>query len=392
MKPVSIWAGGLCLAVSVALAACGGEDGAPGPPVSVPSPSPSPSPTPTPTPTPTPSPGATLAYQSAADYALSSGARAVVIIHDGRMVLEQYANGGRADRGEALASGTKSFTCVLMAAAEDDGFLSVDDLASTLVPQWRVGGLAPQTDLKAQIRTRDLLSVSSGLLNSGVFGAALNTVDSYAQAFNAPSQFAPGTHAIYTPNSAQAVSAIFELATGGAFDSAGVIRGGRDGITYLQQRVFDPIGVAPTEWSRDVNAKPNFGGGASFTAKDWAVFGQFSAQLGEWQGRQIVSRARMSRCFTYATNAFLGYGFGWWLNRSVGTTFSSEDSIPWPGDVTARWASGGQIAPSAPSDMAIAFGAGNRKLYVSPGTRLSLVVIGGTANDEDLMRRLFAGS
>ncbi|MFN9497058.1 MAG: serine hydrolase, partial [Erythrobacteraceae bacterium] len=238
MKPVSIWAGGLCLAVSVALAACGGEDGAPGPPVSVPSPSPSPSPTPTPTPTPTPSPGATLAYQSAADYALSSGARAVVIIHDGRMVLEQYANGGRADRGEALASGTKSFTCVLMAAAEDDGFLSVDDLASTLVPQWRVGGLAPQTDLKAQIRTRDLLSVSSGLLNSGVFGAALNTVDSYAQAFNAPSQFAPGTHAIYTPNSAQAVSAIFELATGGAFDSAGVIRGGRDGITYLQQRVF----------------------------------------------------------------------------------------------------------------------------------------------------------
>jgi CubicO group peptidase (beta-lactamase class C family) len=52
-------------------------------------------------------------------------------------VLEQYANGGSANRGEALASGTKSFTCALMAAAEDDGFLSVDDLASNFVPQWR---------------------------------------------------------------------------------------------------------------------------------------------------------------------------------------------------------------------------------------------------------------
>jgi hypothetical protein len=41
--------------------------------------------------------------------------------------------------------------------------------------------------------------------------------------------------------------------------------------------------------------------------------------------------------------------------------------------------------------MAIAFGAGNRKLYVSPSARLSLVVIGGTADDDELMRRLFAG-
>jgi len=315
----------------------------------------------------------------------------VVIIHEGRLVLEQYANGGSASRGEPLASGTKSFTCALMAAAEDDGFLAADDLASAYVPQWRVGGSAPQADVKAQIRIRDLLSISSGLANSGVLGPALNLVDSYAQALSAPSVYPPGTQAIYTPNNAQAISAIFELATGGRFDNAGVIRGGRDGVSYLQQRVFDAIGIAPTEWLRDVNGKPNFGGGAAFTAKDWALFGQFSAQLGEWQGRQIISRARMSRCFTYATNAFLGYGFGWWLNRSVGTSFSSEDVIPWPAEVTARWASGGQIAPSAPADMAIAFGAGNRKLYVSPSARLSLVVIGGTADDEELMRRLFAG-
>lgn len=194
----------------------------------------------------------------------------------------------------------------------------------------------------------------------------------------------------YTPNSAQALSAIFELSTGGAFDGAGVIRGGRDGIDYLQQRIFSPIGIVPTDWSRDINGKANFGGGASFTAKHWALFGQLSAQLGEWNGRQLISRDRMSRCFTCETVAFLGYGFGWWLNRSVGNSFSGDDNVPWPDDVTARWASGGQIAPSGPSDLAIAFGAGNRKLYVSPSNRLSMVVIAGTANDEKLMRRLFA--
>jgi len=340
---------------------------------------------------PTPTPGISAAkLDAAATYMLDSGARAVVVIENGVVVLERYANGGAATRGEALASGTKSFSCALMVGAEAEGSLSIDELASSVVVPWRAGGSAPQSTDKQQIRIRDLLSVSSGLLNSGVAGSALNTVDSYAQAFIATSAYAPNVATIYTPNNAQALSAIFSLKRGGSFDAAGVARSGQDGIAYLQTKVFTPLGVAPTEWARDANGNANFAGGASFTARDWAKFGQFSYQYGAWNGVQILPAAAMRRCFEYRSGASASYGFGWWLNRPAGTSYvATRDSTPWTAAVETRWTNGGKIAPSAPDDMAIAFGAGNRKLYISPSLKLSIAVIAGTNDDEAFLSRLF---
>lgn len=384
------------------LAACGGESAVVAPPTSVtptPVPTPAPTPTPVPTPTPTPTPAPTpmpppaitaARLDAAATYMLGTGARAVVVIQNGVTVLERYANGGSATRGETLASGTKSFTCALMVGAEAEGSLSIDELASSVVVPWRAGGSAPQNADKQRIRIRDLLSVTSGLLTSGASGAALNTVDSYAQAFNATSAQPPDVATIYTPNNAQALSAVFSLKRGGSFNAAGVAIGGQDGIAYLQAKVFTPIGIAPTDWERDINGNANFGGGASFTAREWARFGQFSAQYGAWNGVQILPAAAMRRCFEYRSGAAQIYGSGWWLNRPAGTSYvASRDSTPWTAAVEARWTAGGKIAPSAPDDLAIAFGIGNRKLYVSPSQALSIAVVAGTNDDEAFLSRLF---
>ncbi len=161
----------------------------------------------------------------------------------------------------------------------------------------------PQNADKQRVRIRDLLSVTSGLLTNGVSGAALNTVDSYAQTFNATSAQAPDVATIYTPSNAQALSAVFSLKRGGSFNAAGVATGGQDGITYLQAEVFNTIGIAPTDWERDLNGNANFGGGASFTARDWANFGQFSAQYGAWNGVQLLPATAMRRCFEYRSGA-----------------------------------------------------------------------------------------
>jgi CubicO group peptidase (beta-lactamase class C family) len=170
-----------------------------------------------------------------------------------------------------------------------------------------------------------------------------------------------------------------------------VVTGGRDGIDYLQTRLFNAIGIAPTAWERDINGKPNFGGGASFTARDWAKFGQFSYQYGAWNGVQLLPADAMRRCLEYRAGGFGGYALGWWVNRPVGPGgyIATRDSVPWTASVEARWAAGGKIAPSAPDDTAIAFGAGNRKLYVIPSRRLSIVVIAGDNDDEGFFSRLF---
>jgi len=367
-----------------ALAGCGGEsNNSPSPPPASALPPTLPAPAPPPPPPPLPPAVGALRFEDAATYAIIEGARAVIAIQNGQVVLERYGNGGSSSRGETLASGTKSFTCPLAAAAEDDGLITVDELVGNVLPPWSLGGSAPQIDFKRQIRPIDLLSVTSGLNISGVAGGALNDVDSFAQVINATSRAAPNTATIYNPNNAQGFALYFELRTGAKVGADGKVAGGRDGIDYLQSRVFDRIGIRPTEWTRDIEGKPNFGGGASMTALNWARFGQFMEQLGSWNGQQIVSAERLRRCVVYRSGAFQGYGLGWWLNRPVGPSYvATRDVLPWSSEVLDRWLAGGKLAPSAPDDMFVAFGAGQRKLYVVPSQDLVVVRIGGpTAED-----------
>ena len=323
-----------------------------------------------------------LNLSAAADYAFANGVRAVVVIENGETVLQRYGGAGSATRGEFLASGTKSFTCALWAAAQDDGLINIDEFASTAIRAWAPGGVAPDPAVKQAIRARDLLALSSGLANSGSAGANLNAVDTYAQSIGARSTFAPDTAAIYGPNTFQAFAAYFELKTGASVQGNGDIAGGRDPLAYLQSRVFDRIGVTAADWQRDVKGKPNLAGGASMTAGNWARYGQFILQGGLWNGQQVVSQVNIRRCSSYQTPAFAGYGLGWWLNRPAGATYQeNQDTLPWPSAVTGRWAAGGKIAPDVPDDMFMAYGAGNMKMFIIPSRGLVAVKLAGSADD-----------
>ncbi|MBC8151605.1 MAG: hypothetical protein H7Z72_01705, partial [Bacteroidetes bacterium] len=65
-----------------------------------------------------------------ADYQKNTGGRSLYIMQDGKVVFEQYDNGGSALQQQILASGTKSFNGIVAAAAITDGLITFDDLAS----------------------------------------------------------------------------------------------------------------------------------------------------------------------------------------------------------------------------------------------------------------------
>ena len=50
-------------------------------------------------------------------------------MQQGRIVFEDYPGAGGPTRGWELASGTKSFTSIIAAAAVQDGLLSLDERA-----------------------------------------------------------------------------------------------------------------------------------------------------------------------------------------------------------------------------------------------------------------------
>src|SRR5947207_2089878 len=97
------------------------------------------------------------AMKAAADYSKSQSGQATLAMFDGKVIFEQYDNGGAVDQPHNLASGAKCFTGSGAIAAVQDGLIKLDNPASENIPEWKDD---PQ---KSTITYRQLLSMTSGL-------------------------------------------------------------------------------------------------------------------------------------------------------------------------------------------------------------------------------------
>lgn len=62
-------------------------------------------------------------FNLAADYSEQNGGRSILVMVEGKIVFERYANGAGNQMANILASGTKSFVGVVAMAAVEDGLL-----------------------------------------------------------------------------------------------------------------------------------------------------------------------------------------------------------------------------------------------------------------------------
>src|SRR5439155_7611555 len=97
------------------------------------------------------------AMKAAADYSKSQTGQTMVVMFDGKVIFEQYDNGGAIEQPHRLASGAKCFTGSGAIAAVQDGLIKLDNPASENIPEWKND---PQ---KSTITYRQLLSMTSGL-------------------------------------------------------------------------------------------------------------------------------------------------------------------------------------------------------------------------------------
>jgi CubicO group peptidase (beta-lactamase class C family) len=273
------------------------------------------------------------ALRNAAAYSASRRGVSLYVAQRGELVFQDYPNEGGADRGWELASGTKSFTGVMAAAAIQDRLISSwDERASETLREWR-------GDERRRITIRDLLS-----LTSGIGGEPTLRPPSYADAVALPVAAAPGARFQYAPGPFQIFGEIIRRRTGA------------DPVAYLQRRVLDPLGIRPTAWRRGRDGNPLMPQGAAFTARDWARFGWFVLRGGEG----LVDANALDQCFQ-ASRANPGYGLSWWLLR--------DGLIP-PGRM-----SGIELDAAMSEQFGVirmAAGAGDQRLYLVP--ELDLVI------------------
>ncbi|WP_052351798.1 serine hydrolase domain-containing protein [Deinococcus pimensis] len=306
--------------------------------------------------------------RDAADYSARQRGSALLVVQGGRELYAAAQGSFELTRPHLLASGSKSFSCAIAVALADDGRLDLDERASDTLTEWR-------TDVrKRDITVRQLLSFTSGLpARVGPAAVRLNE-DLYGAALRAPAEAAPGARYTYGNSHLAAFGELVRRKTG------------QDPAQYLQRRVLDPIG-ARAVWQRDRVGNPNLAGSAGMTARDWARYGQLVLQQGRWKGRTVLSAERLRQCFE-GSGTLAAYGLTWWLNVPFAGTLDADDEVP----VRALGGADGatRLAPSAPTDVAFAAGAGNQRLYLIPSENAVVVRFGegGPWSDEEFLARL----
>lgn len=301
-------------------------------------------------------------YQAVANYSNEHKGQALQIYLDGKLVFEDYANGFRRGQPHKLASGTKSFSCAIATAAQQDGLLKLDERVSDTITEWKSD---PQ---KAQITVRQLLSLSAGL-NPGkdeIDGSSNKNLAAIAQ----PLQAAPGTKFIYGPASYGVFSELMTRKLKG------------DPIAYLQRRVLEPIGLKVANWNRDASGNASLFGGLWLEAGEWAKYGLLISQGGVWNGKAVLPRDVLTQCFAPSA-ANPAYGLTFWLSPNVPAEVDA-------GRIAAQDSRGRTLSFAAPADFKMAAGAGKQRLYIIPSAKLVVVRYGdgGPWNDAEFLKLL----
>ena len=272
--------------------------------------------------------------------------RAVVVVKDGRIIAERYAEGFGIDTPVLGFSATKSVISALIGILVRKGALALDRPAP--VTAWQTPG-----DPRGAITIDQLLRHTAGLaLGSSLsasLGSALEPVnrmkfmeaDKAAYAETIGLETAPGTAWNYHDGNTIILSHLIRDATGGS--PADVLR-------FARAELFDPLGMRHVTLEFDESGTPEGSSQMLASARDWARFGLLYLNDGVVGGKRILPEGWVSYSASPTQNAWVGYGAGFWTNR--GDSFGAKYRIEhgWPRDAFFAKGTIGQYVIVIPSE------------------------------------------
>jgi CubicO group peptidase (beta-lactamase class C family) len=277
------------------------------------------------------------------------GTKAVVVVHDGRVVAERYARGYGLDTPMLSWSMNKSVVNALVGILVRQGRLAVGEPAP--VPAWR-----DPSDPRHAITIEQLMRMTSGLAldetNSGFDPSSrmlYTEPDMAGFAQSAALTVPPGTRYHYSSPSTLILSRIVRDAVGGHAE---------DVIRFAQRELFGPLGMRGVTLEFDATGTQVGSSYMYATARDWARFGLLYAQDGVAGGRRILPEGWVAYSASPTPGARDGYGAGFFTNRG-----ESEY-----GRLRVR---GGM-----PADSFFASGTQGQRIVIAPTHRLVVVRLG----------------
>ena len=235
----------------------------------------------------------------------------VLVLKDGKILLERYGLGrGPTDRWTSF-SVAKSVTSTLVGAAIQDGHIKgLEDVVTNYIPELKGSGYDG-------VSIRQLLMMSSGVKwnedytdpNSDVARAGgailepgVNPIVSYMRRL--PRANPPGTKFTYNTGETDLVGILVSNAVGKSLSA------------YASEKLWKPYGMERDAiWMVDPAGRERGGCCMSMTLRDYARVGQFILDGGKAGRKQILPDGWT----TEATSARItngiptGYGYFWWM-------------------------------------------------------------------------------
>ncbi len=311
-------------------------------------------------------------FRKAANYSREHRGLSILVIKDGKTVFEEYHNGHTATTAWTLASGTKSFSGVILAAAiEDKLFAGFDEKVSETITEWK------NDPRRSQITLRQLLQ-----LTSGVTTGLTAVPPTYSAAIKGEIVADAGKEFRYGATAFQIFGEVMRRKLAPRRESV---------RQYLERRILDPIGASVARWNEQ-EGQPNLPSGAYMTTREWAKFGLLLLNEGQWEGKRVIRKDLLAELYK-GSEANPNYGITFWLNRYHGgeTTARVEGAgrrgilrrLGMRGEPAFERVSGYGFGRDLPHDVFAAAGGGNQRLYVIRSRGLLVVRQGRLAKFDD---------
>jgi CubicO group peptidase (beta-lactamase class C family) len=242
-------------------------------------------------------------------------ASGVLVVKDGKVLLERYAMGRKPEDRWTSFSVAKSVTSTLVGAAIQDG--KIKSLASPVtdyIPELKGSGYDGVT-------VRQLLTMSSGVrwnedytdpnsdvarAGGGAIEPGINPIVSYMRKL--PRANPPGAKFTYNTGETDLVGVLVSKATGKSLAS------------YASEKIWKPYGMEQDGiWITDRSGHERGGCCMSMTLRDYARLGLFMLEGGKAGGKSVLPPGWVAEATTSRIdNGAGGYGYFWWIRSQGG--------------------------------------------------------------------------
>ncbi|MFM7709702.1 MAG: serine hydrolase domain-containing protein [Ferruginibacter sp.] len=285
----------------------------------------------------------TTKLNEAFDYAGTVNTFGLIVLQNGRIVKEKYWNNWNQDTRYYIASAGKSVLAFLMGMAQEEGLLSINDKTSQYLG---TGWTSLPLNKENLITLRHQLTMTTGLDD--------DVPDDNCEA---PSCLVyksdAGTRWAYHNAPYTLLHDVLANAAGQPINQ------------YSDTRLFNRIGMPQATWFNNV---------LYCTTREAARYGSLSLRKGIWQNDTLLHDRNYFNAMTSTSqNINLSYGYLWWLNGKA------TSMVPTLQTVFIQ-----PLVPNGPSDMIMALGKDDKKIYVVPSLNMVVVRLGDAAGPSSL--------